>query len=305
MIGPTLQSIAEMFGLFGIGYLAHRLKILDRSDVDRIAKLIFDILYTCLIFGTVVPGLDVSRLSELWVLPLLGLGIMLVGFALGFVLKRGVKNDDPEVRRVFHHMCAINNFGFLPIFIIDNSMPPEALALFFVFNLGSTLGYWTLGVLTLGSTGFRATARKLLSPPLVALFASLVLTFLGAKTWVPDFVLGITQKAGSIAVPLSLIVIGVTLAGSFRREFFRDIALLSIARLILLPAAAIGIAWWLPLAGDVRTIFSIVAVMPATATAVIMTRIYGGSSEFAAAGTLATTVASAVTVPTWLYFLLS
>ncbi|MDG2123418.1 MAG: hypothetical protein P8J87_06965, partial [Verrucomicrobiales bacterium] len=66
-----------------------------------------------------------------------------------------------------------------------------------------------------------------------------------------------------------------------------------------------AITCWLPLADDVRTIFTIVAVMPATATAVIMTRIYGGSSEFAAAGTLATTVASAVTVPTWLYFLLS
>ena len=126
---------------------------------------------------------------------------------------------------------------------------------------------------------------------------------MGASQWIPDFVIGTAKKAGSIAVPLSLIAIGVTLGGGLRREFLRDVAILTVVRLLVIPAAAIAAVWWLPLAEDVRAIFVIVAVMPATATAAIMTRIYGGSTAFAATGPLVTPIGAAVRTPIWFWFL--
>jgi predicted permease len=303
MTALALSSIAELFGLFGLGYLANRLRLLGPGDVSRIARFAFDLLFPCLILHTVIGRLETPRLIELWPLPLIGFGFMLVGFALGFVLRRGLRSADAGVHRVFHHMCAVNNFGFLPIFIIQNSLPAEALALFFVFNLGSTAGYWTLGVMTLGGGDVRAALRKLISPPLLAMAVALAVVAAGAQPLVPGFLDRTLEKAGGIAVPLSLLVIGASFPGSFRREFARDVAYLTVLRLIVLPALKIALVWWLPVGPDVRQVCVIVALMPATATAVILTRVYGGSSEFAATATLVTTLASALTIPLGLWFL--
>ncbi len=305
MIPLALSSIVEMFGLFFLGWLAQRAGILDRGTVGKIAPLVYNFLMPALIIHSVITGLDLSRINELWWLPLLGIGFMVLGFLAGFLLRRGVRSKDPEVRRVFHHICAINNYGFLPIFIIQNALSPEALALFFVFNLGSTAGYWTLGILSLGETPNARTAlRKLISAPLVSLAIALVLAFAHAESWMPGFFLRTMDKAGGIAVPLILITIGASLSGSLRREWAWDLAWLSLARLILIPALKIGLISLLPLAPDIHTICIIVALMPATANAVLMTKVYGGSSDFAAAAILVTTLGSALTIPLGIWLLL-
>ena len=305
MIPLALSSIAEMFGLFFLGWLAQRAGILDRTTIGKIAPLVYDFLMPALIIHSVITGLDLSRVNELWWLPLLGIGFMLLGFLLGLVLRYGVRSKTPGVRRVFHHICAINNYGFLPIFIIQNALTPEALALFFVFNLGSTAGYWTIGILSLGETPDTRTAlRKLISAPLVSLVIAMVLAFAHAESWMPGFLLRTAEKAGSIAVPLILVCIGASLSGSLRREWAWDLAWVSISRLILIPLIIIGLVHLLPLAPDIRTICIIVALMPATANAVLLTKVYGGSTEFAAAAILVTTLGSAITIPLGIYLFL-
>jgi len=305
MIASILSAIAQMFGLLGIGWISDRLKIISGNEVSRIARLVFDILFPCLIFNSVVRGLEIGRLAELWVLPVIAFSFMLLGYLLGFLFRIGLKNKCPDIARVFHHLCAINNYGFLPIFIIQNSMPPDALALFFLFNLGSTIGFWTIGVLSLGgSNNVKAAARQLYSPPLVSLLIALVVTLAGGRDWIPVFLLDTISKAGSIAVPLILISIGASMAKSFRKEYFQDIAYLTTIRLIVLPAIKISLISLFPLPEDIHGICILVALMPASATAVIMTRLYGGSSEFAASGTLITTLLSAITIPLGIWWLL-
>ncbi|CAN5306954.1 AEC family transporter [soil metagenome] len=302
----VLSSIAEMFGLFAIGWIVNRLRFFEPADFDRLSRLVVEVLFPCLIFQSLVTGLDTARLGELWLLPLLGFGLMAVGGVCGAYLRRGLRSDDPGVAAAFHHICAINNYGFLPIFIITNSMVPEALALFFVFNLGSTVGYWTVGVIVLepGGTTIRSTMRKLVSPSMVAIALGMLVALAGGREWMPQFVMRVTGLAGGISVPLILIIIGALLGASFRREHARDLVYITVLRVAVLPALYILLIWWLPLADDVRTICYIVSLMPAAATSVIMARVYGGSSEFAAAATVTTTIASIVTIPLALHLLL-
>ncbi len=296
-----------MFGLFAIGWIVNRLRFFEPSDFDRLSRLVVEVLFPCLIFNSLVSGLEPGRLGELSLLPALGFGLMAIGGICGAFLRSGLKSKDPAVAAAFHHICAINNYGFLPIFIITNSMPPEALALFFVFNLGSTVGYWTVGVIVLepGGASLRSTMRRLISPSMVAIALGMTVALAGGREWMPHFVMRVTGLAGGISVPLILIVIGALLGASFRREHARDLIYITVLRVIVLPAIYILAVWWLPLADDVRIICIIVSLMPAAATSVVMARVYGGSSEFAAAATITTTVASIVTIPLALHLLLN
>lgn len=231
-------------------------------------------------------------------MPTLAFGLMFAGAILGLVFCRALKTRDPATRRTFVHLCAMNNFVYLPIFIIQNSLPPGALADFFVFNLGSTIGFWTIGVLTLGgATAWRGTLRHLVSPPLLSMFLALALSWSGARDWLPLPLLGVCRSAGSLSVPLMLVIIGATLEGSLRRAQARDLAYLTLLRLVVLPLCFIAIIRGLRLPAELELLAIIVALMPTSAVSPVMARLYGGVPSFASAATLVTHLASLVTVP--------
>jgi malate permease and related proteins len=298
MAMAVISAIAQMFGLFGVGWLIRRLGYAEPTDFDKLSRIVLDFFFPALIFSSLVRDLDLSRLGEFWALPLLGIGMMALGAGCGWFLKRGLEHRDADTEKSFLHICAINNYGFLPIFIIENCRPGAMLALFFLFHLGSTVGFWTIGVLTLRTGGdWRATVRRLLTPSLITIPVALTAVFFGARTWLPGWILQVIQKTGALSVPLMIITIGATVRGAFHRAWWRDIAYLSVIRIAVLPALLISLLTLLPLTADVRFICVIVALMPAAATAAVMTRIYGGNSDYAAAVTLVTTLASMATVP--------
>lgn len=294
----VFSSIAELFGLFAIGWLIRRWDYARKEDLDRWGRIAAEIFYPFLIFHSIIRDFDPATVRTLWMMPALALGLMVAGATVGLLVCRGMKSRDPATRRTFVHLCAMNNFIYLPIFIIQNSLPPAALADFFVFNLGSTIGFWTIGVLTLGGiTEWRSTLRNLISPPLVSMFAAIALAWSGARDWLPQPLIAICRDAGSLSVPLMLIIIGAGLQGAFHRDQVRDLTFITVLRLFLLPALYIAIIKAMPLPPDLELLAIIVALMPASAVSSVMARLYGGVPAFASAATLVTHVGSLVTVP--------
>lgn len=294
----VFSSITELFGLFALGWLIRWKGYAKKEDFDTWGKIAAEVFYPFLIFHSIIRDFDPARVKSLWVMPALAFGLMFAGAAVGLLVCRGMKTRDPATRRTFVHLCAMNNFIYLPIFIIQNSLPPGALADFFVFNLGSTIGFWTIGIFTLGGvTDWRRTLRHLISPPLLSMFLAVALAWSGAREWLPASFLAVCRNAGSLSVPLMLIIIGATLQGAFRRDQTRDLAFITVLRLVVLPAVYIAIIKALPLPPDLELLAVIVALMPTSAVSPVMARLYGGVPSFASAATLITHLASLVTVP--------
>jgi len=294
------SSIAELFGLFALGWFIRRRGYAESGDIGRWGRICTELFYPLLIFHSIITGFDPGRVQQLWLMPVLGLGLMVAGMLCGMLLRFALQNKNPAHQRTFVHCCTVNNFVYLPIFIIQNShtLPSTALSDFFVFNLGSTIGFWTLGVLTLGgATGWRSTLKHLLSPAILSMFAAVGIAWTGTSHYLPTPLLGACKSAGSIAVPLVLVIIGASLHGSFHRNQARDLVFLSLLRLIVLPLVFIAAIRALPLPPDLALLATIVALMPTSAVSPMMARLYGGEPAFAASATLVTHLASLVTVP--------
>lgn len=295
----VVSAIAELFGLFALGWFIRRKGYAQPEDLHRWGRIATEVFYPFLIFHSIVRDFDAERVRELWVLPLLAFSMMTAGAGVGLVLRKALRSHDPDLGRTFVHLCAMNNFIYLPIFIIQKSiMPAGALADFFVFNLGSTVGFWTIGVLTLGGpAGWCTTLKHLASPAILSMLLALVMACFGAKNWLPAPFLGVCESAGSISVPLMLVIIGSTLHGAFRREAVRDLTLLAVLRLAVIPSVSFLLIQAAHLRPELKQIALIVALMPTSAMSPVMTRLYGGSTSFAAAATLLTHLLSLVTVP--------
>ena len=73
--------------------------------------------------------------------------------------------------------------------------------------------------------------------------------------------------------------------------------------MILIPSLTIILLKTLPVSRDVYRVVYVVSLMPVAAAAAVFTRRFGGDSDFAGQAIVATTLASAVSIPLMMYFL--
>jgi predicted permease len=296
MITKIIAAIGEIFGIFLIGWLARYKKYIHEQELTKWSRFTIDILFPFFIFHNIIEHFEVDRLHQLWPLPLIGLAIVLLGTLTGFLCKLGVKNKNPDFIKTFHHFCAVNNYGFLPIIIVYNLWGEVALARLFFFNLGSSIGFWTVGIALLGNVNITSAYKKIISPNIIALFFALFLSISGFNFYIPDIVIKISATVGAAAVPCILIIIGASLYPFPRMTNLRDLIYLTIIRLMLLPVLYIFLITLLPLNNDVKNIAYIVSLMPTPVMSTILTRRYGGDPEFAAQAAVLTTILSIFTV---------
>lgn len=298
-------SIAEIFGLLAIGAACRHLRYIEERDIDRWSKMVLDFLYPAFIFSSITAGFRTERLGELWALPFIGLGLSVGSLVLGIALKYGLRTKDPDTVRTFLYFCAVNNYAFLPIVIVQNLWGGQAmLANLFYLTLGSTIATWTVGVGVLGSTDLRQMARNLLTPNLVATVAAIVVSWAGWGHHIPGVAGHILATAGAASVPMMLVLSGASLFKPAAWRITWQVVYVVFVRLLLLPACAVLVLRQLPLPPDVYALSVIVALMPLGVSSVIYTRIFGGKPDFAASSSLASTVAAIFTVPLalWLLF---
>lgn len=299
-----LQAVLQIFGMFAIGWLARRWGYIDERDINRWSHFIVDCLFPLLIFHSIASDFEANRLAELWPLPVIGFGLMVLGAVMGVPLRWGLKTRDPDVVRTFHHFCAINNYGFLPLIIVADLWGKAAVARLFFLNLGSSIGFWTIGIGLLGRASLRQAGRNLATPSLISLLLALGLSLSGLNSKIPSVFMHVTGSAGAAAIPCMLIMIGASLKSQGLRSHARDMAYLSLARLVILPVLSILILRVLPLSHDVFQLAVVVAIMPVSVSSTIITRRFGGSPIFAGNAAVVTTTASLATIPLalWLVF---
>lgn len=305
LVLPIILSITEIFGLLSIGAAGRYLRYIEERDIDRWSKLVLDFLYPAFIFSSIIAGFRTGLRNEQWILPLVGLGISVGGAALGLALRYGLRSKDGDTVRTFLYFCAVNNYGYLPIVIVQNLWGSQVmLANLFFLTLGSTVATWTIGVGVLGSTDVKQMARNLLTPNLLATLAAIFVSWFGWSGHIPRVASHILASAGSASVPMMLVLAGASLFKPMAWRITWQVVYVTLVRLLILPACAVAVLRLIPLPADVYALAVIVALMPLAVSSVIFTRIFGGEPDFAASSSLVTTLASIVTVPValWLLF---
>ena len=301
MIGNVLLAIIETFFLFGVGGFALRIGYIGKDDIERWSKLAFNVFTPCLTFGAIVGNIGPRELTTLWIMPTAGFAMMSAGALLGFAFVPLLRCRTPERLATFRHICAINNYVFLPLIVVGNIFGfGRHAALLLVMNVGSTVGFWTIGIVTL--TGVRretlgAAARQLVSVNVVAVVLAVAAVLFRAV--IPAPVMKLCNTLGGLAIPLTVILTGAALfrdaGGLFRHK--TDAATVALVRLILIPSIFIGILKLLPLPREIYEVCFIVSLMPAAVSSALVARLYGGDGEFASQAVVVTTLLALPTMP--------
>ncbi|MBQ6352473.1 MAG: AEC family transporter [Lentisphaeria bacterium] len=296
-------AIVETCVLFAVGGGALRAGYIGRDDIERWSRFTFNVFTPCLTFAAIAGGLGRDELAALWIMPVAGFGMMAAGAGLGFLLGPLLRYRNRERSATFLHICAINNYIFLPLIVVENIFGfGRHAALLMVMNVGSTVGFWTIGVITL--TGMRRdtlrdAVRQIFSINIIAVAAALAVLLL--KVPVPAPAMKIVRTLGSLAIPLTIILTGAALYRDARGLFAHkaDVAIVAAVRLVLIPAVMIAVLKLLPLPREIYEVCFVVALMPAPGSSALVAGVYGGDGEFASQSVIVTTLLAMATVPLW------
>lgn len=297
---PTiLNAVLPVYLTMLAGGLARKFRLLPQEADVGLMRLCVNLLYPCLILERLVGNPEVMNAGRVVTAAALGYGLVAIGIGVSYALAPFIGLRVGEGRRTFGMATGMQNYGFVAIPVITALFPgKETLGVMFTFTLGVELGVWTLGVGIL--TGMsQAPWRAALNVPVISIITALVLNALGAAQIIPTALHTMMGNLGSCSVPLSVVLIGASIADIWGGESIRwPVALLSpILRLLVIPVAFFFAAAFLPLSLELKRVLVIQGAMPSAVFGIVLARHYGGHAATAVQVVLATTVVSLATTP--------
>ena len=205
-------------------------------------------------------------------------------------------------RKVLMYASMFSNAGNAGLPIISLVFGPAGVFYASMYLIPPRILQWTVGL------GFFVKPEKggwvknvLLNPMVVTIYIGAVLMITGWQ--IPGVFGKAIANLGSMTGPLSMILIGATLAHmDFRKLLDPSVLLITALRLILFPLLFAVLLKFLHAEEMVMNICVILLAMPVASNTAAMAERYGGDHVFASACVSVSTLLSVITVPfiTWL-----
>jgi predicted permease len=299
-----LGVLAPVFCIVGSGALARHLRWIQPEADSSLLRLAINLLFTALIADSILGNPLLNSVGDFWLPPVLGFALVSLSMGVvAFVLGR--MQLPAETQRAGTVTAGIQNYGYLVIPIVSALYDPATLGVLFLHNLGVELAMWGLGVWVL-TRGTQTSLRGLLTtPPTLAIVACAALNVLHADTLVPVFLKKTLHLLGQNAIPMALILVGVTLYDGFRQKNevstrWGALGATMLCRLLVLPCVFLIVARWLPMPQALQRILLIQAAMPAAMMPVVLCRMHNADSRFAAQIALGSTALGLLSIPLWM-----
>lgn len=312
---PIVASVLGTFMIIAAGAACRAVGWLTPAADSSLAKLTTNVLLPAYFFSNFVASDKLDQFSSVWLPPMVGFVTTTIGFliAAGLAWTIGPKFglDTDAKRRAFAICAGIANYGYFPIPLVEQFYPSAMIDLI-LHNVGVELSLWSIGIYIVAGAVPGRFRNALLSPPLMAVIASIGLRQTGLDRFIPASLIGATGSVGEAAIPMGLLLSGAIIV-DFVRERRRDrsaakvIAMGIVVRQCLLPVIllgfglAIGLPWWGESANrDLQIVMMLQASMPAAVFPIVIVRMYNQDTQTALRVVLWTSVVGVVVIPGWI-----
>lgn len=302
--GQLFLTILPVFAMIALGAGLRRTRLITETAETSLFNLVVMVATPCLIFESVATNPALRQPGNLLLPPLLGFGLTLLSMALGWYVARGLGLTIGHGLRTFALAVGLTNYGYLPLPLMDAMFGPESRAVLLVHNVGLEAAIWTGGILVVSGLSPLEGWRKLINAPVISLLLAVAANLTGAADHLPQPVMNFVHALAVCAIPLGLIMTGVSLEPHFadpKQLVNPRVTLIAwLLRLGVLPLLLLSAARWLPCSLELKRVLVVQAAMPSAVVSVIIARVYGGQPLVAVQIVLGTTALALFTIPFWL-----
>ncbi len=299
-----LNTIATLFIMLIVGYIAGKLGIVDGVASKKLSNLIITIAQPALIIYSIVKMQYSAENLELGLKTLaLGFAVHLFMGAVAFIACLKIK--ELNERKILEFSMVFGNTGFIGIPIMESLFGDVGgfMASFIVVSFNILM--WTLGIAILGRKrdDIKLTLKKALinkgTIPSVIGFAVFLLPILVPSFKIPSFALSSLSYIASLCTPVSMLIIGALLAGRSFKQIFGSgkVYYLCLFKLIVMPLLVTVIMKLLGFS-DMWVLFAAALTsMPSATSVSMLAELYDITPGFSAQGVGTSSLLSIATMP--------
>lgn len=290
------QQMLVLFTYMLIGWTARRRGIFDEHFGSQVSWLVLNVANPLMIVSSAVNGDGSVKGSELVMTAALAAAIYALLLLLAEAVPKLFRLRDDEAG-YFRLMTVFNNIGFMGFPVISAIYGSGALLYAAVFLLPFNLLFYTYGVNAVSRTRQKFQWRKVLNVGVIASILAVALYLTQAPA--PQYVKSAAQGLSNLTAPLSMMVIGISLAGLSLKEMFLDGKMLLFAamKLLVIPVAGMLVIRQVVSVPALQGVCMVMLATPAGSMTAMLAQQSGGDYRRVAQGVALTTLLSVVTIP--------
>lgn len=293
----VFNQVLILFIIMFIGFIAKKAGIINDTVSKKLSELLLKITNPLLVLSSFQMEFSRDILNNIILVFLFAVASDTVSILLGQLL---FAKYDSEKKKIMKFAAVYSNCGFMGLPVLEGLFGRTGILYGSIFVSVFNLFLWTNGVAIFSSKGEldKESVKKIaLNPGIIATVLGIVLFMLSVR--LPGPVAEAVDLVGSMTMPLSMLIVGATVAGCKFRELFKgwDLYYISAIRLMLMPLLSFAVLKTLGFPEMLTTICVLLVAMPVAATTTIFAEMYDSDSRFASRVVAFTTLASIVTLP--------
>lgn len=300
----VIVAVAQVFLIGFVGYVLVKRGIIDHGGLNLLARLAISLFYPLLVFDQLTKNFSFEANPRWWIYPLMFFAIAAVGSILSVILIYFYKGF--KFKKEFLALVMFQNCGYTPLLLVSALFTGGALSqmftTIFLFCMGFDMTLWSFGIWLLAKHQIEKRQLKdLMSPPLAAVLVSLFFVWLHLGDKVPLVIGKPIEMLSRCALPIAMMVVGGNLALiNIADTKKRDISLVLLVKLILLPAVALAVVLALKLDFLFGFLIVLQSAVPSAMTLSVAARHYKGEETFINQGIFFTHLFCMITLPFFL-----
>ena len=291
-----LQQMGILFVYMMIGYVACKKEYFDQEFGKKLSWLVVNVANPMLAISAVVNNEEQIAKKDFYVTVLLAICFYAFFLILAQILPRliGVQKSDIGVYKM---MTTFNNIGFMGFPVIAAAYGNGALIYAVPFSIMFNILCYTWGIQTLCGGGEKENWKRIINIGTISGLISIVLFFMQIP--VPKMICSLSAGLSNLTGPLSMLVIGISIAAMELKDLFTDVKLLKFAfvKLLVVPVAVMLLVCQVIDNKLICEVFLVMMATPAASMCAMLSQQYGGNYELAAKGVALTTLLSVITMP--------
>ena len=295
----AVSQVLVLFALILTGFICAKVKLTGPEMAGYFSSFIMKITLPAMLFSSFLRPFSRELLQEGGLALFLSALSYVLSFFVAFIYPRLLRIKGPE-RGVHRYALIISNCGFIGYPIIEAVLGPEYIFHAVIFNIPFSFLAFSVCAWLISKEGGNDRGiswKTFFNPNVIATLLGL-LCFVFSLT-LPKPLFRCIKMTGDITSPLSMIMIGTTLAQANVRQIFGRwrVYVTTAMRLLILPAAVGFIFYLLGIKGPLFVMGVVITAMPAGSSTSILATLYRTTPEEASSLVFLSTMLCMVTVP--------
>ena len=294
----VFQTMLKLFLLLILGFVLFKCHIFDEYTNKKISALIVNVASPMLIISS-IAGVEGSNKSIVFLM--IGAGILMyIGFIiLGKIINRIFpfpKKDWP----VYECMVVFANTGFMGYPVLLDVFGQEAVFYASLIHMAFNFFVYTYAIMCLtkgDDSEFKLNFKQLLTPGIILIFVGIFIYLFDIQ--LPSVLMDTINSVGSLTAPLSMMMIGSSLAVYPIKDSFTDWRsyVFAFVRLMIGPFVTMIMCRLLHIDAYYANITIITNAMPVGSMVSMLATQYNANVKIVTRNIVVSTLLSVITIP--------